>query len=112
MSGCREGRELSPLAATEDVEDNPCHHSALLPFTMLGPHSLPSPCRVDLGRGTGWELGGERADASVAFLGAGMGRESLSRPSRELALSWLSPAGLLGIGGLRGIWETGVSLPT
>lgn len=107
----RKGTTNQPATlATEDVEGNPCHHSALLPFTMPGPQSLPSPCRVDLGRGTGWEDGGERADASVAFLGAGVGRESLSRPSSVLAFSWVSPAGLLGIGGLGGVWETGAPL--
>lgn len=36
---------------------------------------------------------------------------SLSRPSSELALSWVSTVGLLGRGGLGGVWETGIPLP-
>lgn len=47
----------------------------------------------------------------MVLLGAGVGRVSLSRPSSELALSWVSTVGLLGRGGLGGVWEMGTPLP-
>lgn len=85
--------------------------SGPLPFTKPGAQSLPSPCTVERGRGTGWEAAGERAEASVDLLGAGVGRVSLRRASRGLALSWLGAEGLLGRGGLGGVWEVGAALP-
>lgn len=84
--------------------------SGTLPFTIPGPLSLASPWIVDLGRGTGCKAGGERA--SVDLLGAGVGRVCLCCPSSEPALSWLGTTGLLGRGGLGGIWEMGAPLPT
>lgn len=86
-------------------------HQALSPFTKPGAQSLPSPCTVERGRGTGWEAAGERAEASVDLLGAGVGRASLRCASRGLALSWLGAEGLLGRGGLGGVWEVGAALP-
>lgn len=94
-----------------DGGSTPCCRQALSPFTMPGAQSLASPWMVERGRGTGWEAGGERAEASVDLLGAGVGRVSLRRPSRGLALSWLGAEGLVGRGGLGGIWEVGAPLP-
>lgn len=105
--------QISPFPPNFTLEGNWWlkQHQALSPFTKPGAQSLPSPCTVERGRGTGWEAAGERAEASVDLLGAGVGRVSLRRASRGLALSWLGAEGLLGRGGLGGVWEVGAALP-
>lgn len=69
--------------------------SCSLPFTrplLTLCSTVPSCCRLDRGLG----VGGVKAELSEAFLGAGVGR-----PPGGLASSW----GLLGRGGLVGVWN-------
>lgn len=77
-----------------------------LPLTKPDGGSLElSFCILALGLGTGCKLSGDRLAGSVLLRGAGVGRGSLSCPCCRLTFSWISVGGLVGTGGLGGIFK-------